>query len=142
MRQAFFAAPEIAAKLGRSITLDRLRSIPFVMPDGTVRVEYAPDGYRHLRPSTPAAPVAFEAVWLPPAASTSVVSVEGDFPSSAAVVVTDRDFRVLAASRTAPVAEGHDRARVRIPAGDGDRLVLVRDPRWVKPMTFEVRVDR
>jgi hypothetical protein len=86
--------------------------------------------------------VPFEPVRLPPAASASVVSVEGDFPSAAAVVVTDGDFRVLAASRTVPVAEGHDRARVRIPASDGERLVLVRDSQWARPMTFEVRIGR
>ena len=119
----------------RSLTaLDRVRTLEGEA--GTVAVDYVPttDPYSTQRH------VAFEAVAFDAANATSEIAVSGDFPSSALVIVTNERFEPLAASRTVRRSSGVAEASVRVPAGDGQRLVLVRDPKWVKPMTFDVRV--
>lgn len=104
------------------------------LPDGTQQVEYLPDAAHGY---VEGAPVAFEAV--PFTATTSgeavQVTVEGDFPSSATVVVTDSQMRVAGFSST----RGLDRTALTVTA-PADGFVLVRDLRWVKPMRFDVRV--
>ena len=51
---------------------------------------------------------------------------------------SDEDFHVCQVARTTDAGE----ASVRVPAGSGGRFVLVRDLKWVKPMTFHVNVAR
>ena len=69
------------------------------------------------------------------------VTVEGDFPGAPRVLVTDENFRVLAATRGVQTELGAQ-ASVVLPSHTGKKLVLVRDMLWVKPMTFEVSVVR
>ena len=82
--------------------------------------------------------VKYEAVQFGGAGAPATVSVSGAFPSSATVIVTDEDFHVVQVARTTDAGE----ASVRVPAGSGGRFVLVRDLKWVKPMTFHVNVAR
>lgn len=118
--------------------LDRLRVLG--PSESSIAVEYAP-------PADGAYPgasrdVAFEPVRIEAPGEASEITVAGDFPSTATVLVTDESFRVVAAAATSPSAEGLEEARVRVSGGVAGRLVLVRDPKWVRPMVFEVRVDR
>lgn len=70
------------------------------------------------------------------------VSVEGDFPSSPEVLVTDAKFRVLARAK-ATDANGIDTASIKVPTMRlGNKFVLVRDPQWDKPMTFNLALGR
>ena len=75
------------------------------------------------------------------AGSKLTINVEGDFPGSPRVLVTDENFRVLAATRGVATEAGA-RAPVVLPNHTGKKLVLVRDMLWVTPMTFEVSVGR
>jgi hypothetical protein len=69
------------------------------------------------------------------------VSVQGDFPGSPEVLVTDANFRVLARSAPhAPAAMA--RATVALPVVGAPKFILVRDRLWTKPMTFSVAVGR
>jgi hypothetical protein len=113
--------------------LDRARALD--VESGSVSVQYAPSPY-----DTGAQPLAFEAVTFA-ADAAEEVTVAGDFPSSATVIVTNESFEPLAAARTArSTTSGLAEATIRVPAGKGGRIILVRDPKWVKPMTFEVGV--
>lgn len=113
------------------VALDRARALG---DDGSVLVDYAPAAY--AGPTD----VAFEAVEYEAAEDDVTISVAGAFPSRANVLVTDASFRVLAAARTQTTADGLEEVSLRAPGGTGGRFVLVRDPAWVLPMTFEVRV--
>ena len=120
----------LSSMLRAQTALDRARAVDTA--SGSVEVAYAPSPYERSEH------VAFEAVTFAAEAATEV-SVAGDFPSSATVVVTNDRFEPLAVSRTTrSAASGVGRVTVRVPAGGG--MVLVRDPKWVKPMTFEVSV--
>lgn len=127
-----------SSSLRAQTALDRLRELD--AEAGSLNVDYAPS------PSETVAyerRVAFEAVTFEasPDGAAVAVAVAGDFPSSATVIVTNERFEPLAAAQTRRDAEsGLAAATVRVPAGSGKRLVLVRDPKWVKPMTFEVSV--
>jgi hypothetical protein len=66
------------------------------------------------------------------------VDVEGDFPGTPQLLVTNGDFRVLAHSR----ATVGGQADVTVPVGVGKKFVLVRDKLWTKPMTFTLSVGR
>lgn len=118
--------------------LDRIRDLE--AEEGSIRVDYAPpeEGYE----SSDAHGVSFEPVKFEGSDDHKVVSVAGNFPSVATVVVTDAQFHVLAVKRTNANADGVAQANVRIPSGKGERFVLVRDPKWVKPMSFDVHVAR
>ena len=119
---------------------------------GTITVAYEPAVYPGARP------VPFLAVELPAtedAAATTgealrpmngdavplTVDVAGDFPGSPRVLVTDENFRVLAATRGVATETG-DQASLVVANRPGKKLVLVRDMLWVKPMTFEISVGR
>lgn len=122
----------LPSALREQTALDRARVLD--AKSGKVTVDYAPSPYE-----TPTQ-LAFEAVTFD-ANVASEIAVAGDFPSSATVIVTNDRFEPLAFSRTSRSASsGLAEAALRVPAGEGGRMVLVRDPKWVKPMTFEVRV--
>ena len=104
---------------------------------GALHVEYAPEADPSAQYTTR---VPFEAVAFT-AERTTELTVAGDFPSSATLVATNENFEPLATARTVRDSTSSvSAATVRLPAGDGPRLVLVRDPKWVKPMSFQVRV--
>jgi len=103
---------------------------------GEVQVDYVPTASTEYA----AGAVAFEAVHFDASARSAVVEVAGDFPSSATVVVTDDQFRLMAVAQTSASASGLSEARLRVPAGRGGRFILVRDPLWSKPMAFNVSV--
>lgn len=100
--------------------------------DGTARVLYSPGAlYAGESPY-------WEAVSFQTEPGTAVqVSVQGDFPGAAEVVVTDARFRILAQGST---ADG-DRAALRLRA-PADSKVFVRDMLWDRPMTFDIRVQK
>ncbi len=120
---------------------------------GTITVAYEPNAY------APTSYVPFLAVELTPAddapaaattgalrpmnaeAAPLTVAVAGDFPGSPRVLVTDENFRVLAATRGTATETG-DQASLVVANRPGKKLVLVRDMLWVKPMTFEISVGR
>ena len=89
----------------------------------------------------PNRPLLFEAVRFRGAKGDKVeVSVKGPFPSRAAVVVTDRDFRPITAQLTERIEDVSATAfDVALP-GDGEHFVLVRDRLWSSPMEFEVTI--
>jgi hypothetical protein len=123
----------LPSMLRSQTALERARALD--LESGSVSVEYAPSPY-----DTGAKPLAFEAVTFA-ADAADEVTVAGDFPSSATVIVTNERFEPLAAARTVrSTTSGLAEANIRLPAGGGGRIVLVRDPKWVKPMTFEVGI--
>jgi hypothetical protein len=69
---------------------------------------------------------------------TMNVSVTGDFPGSPRVLVVDENFRVLAGTNGTTNEFGQDQANLVVPATGGKKLILVRDQRWVRPMSFMV----
>lgn len=69
------------------------------------------------------------------------VTVEGDFPGSPEVLVTDAELHVLARG-TATTHKSLDRVSVELPLGRGSKFILVRDQLWTKPMTFDVSAGR
>lgn len=69
---------------------------------------------------------------------TMNVSVTGDFPGSPRVLVVDEEFRVLAATTGTTNEFGQDQANLVVPATGGKKMILVRDLRWVRPMSFMV----
>ncbi len=71
---------------------------------------------------------------------TQQVSVIGPFPSAPRVLVVDENFKVLARTTATPQPDGRDVATVVAPRNAGKRFVLVRDPRWSRPMSFDVAV--
>jgi hypothetical protein len=113
----------------------RLAKVVEVQADGTSRVEYEPDADAAYLGDAPA----FEAVPFRAAAGAPLdITVGGDFPSNAQVVVTDADFRVVGVSTTQSALD-HEAASISV-AAPGSGFVLVRDLRWVRPMQFDVRV--
>jgi len=125
---------------------------------GSITVAYEPNAY------APTRHVPFLAIELTPGEATArseetgtvgggvrpmngqtgtelTINVAGDFPGSPRVLVTDENFRVLAATRGVPTEAGAQ-ASVVLPNHTGKKLVLVRDMLWVTPMTFEVSVGR
>ena len=138
--------PSLPAEALRAETaLERARSLGSAA--GSVKVDYAPPADGVYDPNAPdkttARRVLFEAVTFLPSTSSagSEITVTGDFPSSAEVVVTNERFEVLATTSTQRSAtSGLAEAVVTVPATDGQQLVLVRDMSWVKPMSFEVGV--
>ena len=123
----------------RSFTaLDRVRSLPG--ETGSVAVDYVPSTEGNAYSTVRNLP--FEAVSFEAASTRSTVAVSGEFPSSALVVVTNDRFEPIAASRTVRTATGASETSLMLPPGDGQRFILVRDPKWVRPMTFEVVVGR
>ena len=127
-----------AGSLRQRTALDR--AVVLGATEGAVRVDYVPAATADY--VGPAAALPFEAVHFDASPTSAVVEVAGDFPSSAMVVVTDDQFRVLSVARTTAAAEGVLQTRLRVPGGAGGRFVLVRDPLWSKPMAFDVRVTR
>lgn len=103
--------------------------------DGTAVVHYARDPEY-------VGPVRFEAVRFAPSARGAVdVTIAGDFPSDALVVVTDAAFNVLDAALTQTIDDGLGSAHLRVPVEAAeDHFVLVRDRAWQNPMTFEVAI--
>lgn len=69
------------------------------------------------------------------------VTVEGNFPGSPEVLVTDADFHVLARG-TATATKLVDHVTVEFPIVKGPKFVLVRDALWTKPMTFDLSATR
>lgn len=123
----------VSSMLRAQTALDRARTLD--AETGSVSVDYAPSAYEPLTGR-----LAFEAVTFA-ADAEAEISVAGDFPSAATVIVTNERFEPLAVTRTArSETSGLAEAAVRIPAGVGQRFVLVRDPQWVKPMRFDVSV--
>lgn len=74
-------------------------------------------------------------------AGSLAVSLEGDFPSSPQLIVTDANFRVLARAKNV-ISDVVDSASVNVPSKLGKKFVLVRDPQWDKPMTFNLALNR
>ncbi len=120
---------------------------------GSITVAYEPHAYAPTRHIPFLAVELTDAEDAPAATSDAVrpqngriggplaVSVAGDFPGAPRVLVTDENFRVLAAGRGVATETGAQ-ASVVVPSHTGKKLVLVRDMLWVKPMTFEVNVGR
>lgn len=69
---------------------------------------------------------------------TMNISVTGDFPGSPRVLVVDENFRVLAGTNGTTNEFGQDQANLVVPATGGKKMILVRDLRWVRPMSFMV----
>jgi hypothetical protein len=69
---------------------------------------------------------------------TMNVSVTGDFPGSPRVLIVDENFRVLAGTNGMTNEFGQDQANLVVPATGGKKMILVRDQRWVRPMSFMV----
>jgi hypothetical protein len=137
--------------------------------EGSVVVAYDPPGEELYARSVGRSRVRYEAVRLDPAPESSstgaeeptdltfatedafgngaapsaetAITVKGDFPTSARVIVTDDAFNVVARGWTND-AKGVGEAHVIVPPSSTPRFVLVRDLSWVKPMTFEVSVTR
>lgn len=127
----------LSSMLRAETALDRARALD--VESGSVAVEYAPSPYEPAEGRR----LAFEAVTFEANGESEAteINVAGDFPSAATVIVTNDRFEPLAVSRTTRSAtSGLAEAALRVPAGEGQRFVLVRDPKWVKPMTFEVSV--
>lgn len=127
----------ISSLLRSQTALDRARALD--AESGSVAVEYAPSPYEPAEGRR----LAFEAVTFEANAEgdATEVAVSGDFPSAATVIVTNDRFEPLVVSRTTrSTTSGLAEAAIRIPAGEGQRFILVRDPKWVRPMTFEVSV--
>ena len=65
----------------------------------------------------------------------------GEFPGEPLLLVVDESFQVVAKTHAVSDASG-DHATLAVPATLGRSFLLVRDDRWVRPMTFEVRFNR
>lgn len=127
----------LSSMLRAQTALDRARTLD--LEAGSVAVDYAPSPYEPVEGRR----LAFEAVTFEASAASEPtdIAVAGDFPSDATVIITNDRFEPLAVSRTRrSTTSGLAEAALRVPAGEGQRFVLVRDPKWVKPMTFEVAI--
>lgn len=73
---------------------------------------------------------------------TQMVTVHGDFPGKPRVLVVDESFTQLKTAVAQVQADGTARAEFAAPRGAGRRFILVRDGRWVKPMSFQIGVGQ
>lgn len=69
------------------------------------------------------------------------IAVSGEFPGSPRVLVVDDQFRVLGGTDGISDPAGGQRADLAVEGGT-PRFVLVRDLRWIRPMSFTVDVGR
>lgn len=115
-----------------------LSNVTHIGEAGASSIDYVPEAYApngaHEAPKFEA--VSFDAT---PGKRVSI-TVGGDFPSNASVLVADSNFRVLASAKTKATDDGQATTVVANLTRPGQHFVLVRDALWVKPMTFDVSV--
>jgi hypothetical protein len=70
------------------------------------------------------------------------ITVTGEFPSAPRVLLVDDSFKVLAQQTAETQPSGSQIAVLQSPPQVGRRFVLTRDPRWSKPMSFQVQVGQ
>lgn len=98
--------------------------------------EYAVDGLPYLG-------VRFEATDASVAdRAERTITVAGDFPSAPHLLVVDPSFEVLAEADGART-DGGAEAKLSLPAAvfAGRNVLLVQDPRWNLPMSFDVSAE-
>lgn len=117
---------------------------------GSVTVRYEPSAYggRERLPflAIEIVPQGGVAQGLRPAnheaGAAARVAVRGDFPGSPRVLVVDDRFRVLAGADGVADPAGGQHASLSLEGAGAPRFVLVRDERWIRPMSFTVDVGR
>lgn len=68
------------------------------------------------------------------------IDVSGQFPGSPDVLVTDKDFHVLAKAEGHKLPDGTAATSLSVNVPAGQKLLLVRDKIWVIQMQFDISV--
>jgi hypothetical protein len=68
------------------------------------------------------------------------ITVQGEFPGAPKVLLVDDTFKIIAQQTAETQPNGSELAVLKAPRQTGKRFVLTRDPRWSKPMSFQVQV--
>lgn len=105
--------------------------------EGALRVAYLPSNAYPEGATAPRRVFLGIAVPAAPDGAEQTVRVAGNFPGQPDVLVVDQDFVIHDAS-VGTAAPDTVEARVTIPAGFGEAMILVRDLGWVEPMEFDV----
>ena len=120
----------------------------------TSKVAYSPDVYKEtsingvpylaweLVAPTAEATSGLKTQSTPFDTATITIGVVGDFPGQPDVVIVDKNFTVLGATKGRSIGNSEEAQIVVDTTGNAPKFVLVRDMIWVAPMDFEISVAK